>query len=45
MGELEQGMVVLILSSGVLALLLKRLLDGIADSLLPIRLLAIHMSP
>lgn len=45
MGKLEQGVIMLVLGSGFLALLLECLLDGIADSLLSLRLLTHHMLP
>jgi hypothetical protein len=45
MGELEQGIIVPVLSGGFLALLLKCRLDGVADQLLPGRLLPLQMLP
>ena len=45
LGEQEQGVIVLQLASGVSALLLERRLDGLADSLLPLPLLAHQILP
>jgi hypothetical protein len=45
LGELEQGVVVVVWASGFLALLLECRLDGFAYSLFPLRLLTYQMLP